>query len=183
MKSSFLVLLFQITDSLEIVCIDLAIFQAGIWLNIIIKFNYFYIPASCFQLWNYYIIYDLSMWNRCNTDRNLVVIAFRSRNFAFSCCLCLGLFCAASVVAASVAAAVVSAALLPHPARTVIAAVAATANDNHLFFIIFVSSLIRPRWSDLPCLCLLLVVCVSFDSLNSNTSPLVCLFHKIFIWL
>ena len=62
MKSSFLVLLFQITDSLEIVCIDLAIFQAGIWLNIIIKFNYFYIPASCFQLWNYYIIYDLSMW-------------------------------------------------------------------------------------------------------------------------
>ena len=95
MKSSFLVLLFQITDSLEIVCIDLAIFQAGIWLNIIIKFNYFYIPASCFQLWNYYIIYDLSMWNRCNTDRNLVVIAFRSRNFAFSCCLCLGLFCAA----------------------------------------------------------------------------------------
>ena len=56
MKSSFLVLLFQITDSLEIVCIDLAIFQACVRLNVIIKLNYLYSPSSCFKLWNYYII-------------------------------------------------------------------------------------------------------------------------------
>ena len=51
---------------------------------------------------------------------------------------------AAAVVAASVAAAVVSAVLLPHPARTVIAAVAAHANVNHVFLIIFVASPDQP---------------------------------------
>ena len=95
MKSSFLILLFQITDSLEIVCIDLAIFQACIRLNVIIKLNYLYGPSSCFKLWNYYIIYDLSMRNWCNTDSDLVVITFRSRNFSLCCRFCFCFFCTA----------------------------------------------------------------------------------------
>ena len=60
--------------------------------------------------------------------------------FVSSALLSAALEEAAAVVAASVAATVVSAVLLPHPARTVIAAVAANANVNHFFFLIFVSS-------------------------------------------
>lgn len=140
MKSSFLVLLFQITDSLEIVCIDLAIFQAGIWLNIIIKFNYFTSQpaASSFGTTTSFTI------SACGTGVTPIEILLSSPSGAgispsaaasalvSSALLSAASEEAASVVAASVAAAVVSAALLPHPARTVIAAVAATANDNHL---------------------------------------------------